>query len=242
MRAIEESNTYKMLADEYYDSVRHPTCANFRDASEQLIKSWLDTLLETAPVCEIGCGMSLLAEMYRQRGVSLKNVYLTDSTPHMLAYSDKWRSAGAHLLLADAAELPFSQNSITACVASLGDPYNRPTFWNELSRIMMHGSYAVFTTPSFEWAAKYRLSAKDGSTEDSAAFLLADGGSILTPSIIHPSHDQVSMIERVNGLKVVSINSIVYSQLRSMEISHKLLVVKDQDQPVVTGYLVQKQS
>jgi ubiquinone/menaquinone biosynthesis C-methylase UbiE len=229
-----------MLADEYYDPVRHPTCANFRDASEQFIGSRLGDMLSTDPVCEVGCGMSIIAEMYWNRNLPLRNLYLTDSSSRMLEYSSKWRSAGAHLLLADAAELPFASKSIAICIASLGDPYNRPKFWDELARIMLPGGYAVFTTPSFEWAREYRLSNKDGSTEDTAEFRLADGKKILTPSIVCTPDDQVSMIEKANDLQVADIASIVYSQLRSMTISPKLLMAKDRDQPVVTGYLIRK--
>lgn len=240
MRTRRRLNAYRMLADEYYDAVRHPTCANFRDASEQLIGSWLGGMLGTEPVCEVGCGMSIIAGMYWGMNLPLKNLYLTDSTSRMLAYSDKWRSAGAHLLLADATELPFTSNSIAICIASLGDPYNRPAFWDELARIMTPGGYAVFTTPSFEWAREYRLSDQDGSTEDTAEFRLANGKTILAASIVCPRTDQISMVERAKGLEVVDMTSIVYSQLRSMPISPKLLAAKDRDQPVVTGYLIHK--
>lgn len=242
MKTSRKPNVYKMFADEYYDPVRHPTCANFRDASEQLIVSWVGDILGADPVCEVGCGMSIIAEMYCDKNLSFKNLYLTDSAVRMLAYSDKWRSAGARLLLADAAELPFTSESIAICVASLGDPYNTPEFWDELARILAPGGCAVFTTPSFEWAKEYRLSNKDGSTEGTAEFCLSNGKTILAPSIVCPPDDQVSMVERASGLEVTDVASIVYSQLRSMMISPKLLIAKDQNQPVVTGYLIRKRA
>jgi ubiquinone/menaquinone biosynthesis C-methylase UbiE len=233
-------NIYDMLAFEYYDPVRHPTCANFRDGSEQLIESWLTRIPVGGSVCEVGCGMSIVAGMLWEKNWPLKRVCLTDSAPSMLEYSDKWASVGAHLLLADATKLPFVDESIEACIASLGDPYNGPTFWTELARVMMPGGYIVFTIPSFEWASQYRHSGEDSSTKSTAEFLLANGEAILAPSFICTPQDQVSMIENTNSLKVVTIKNIAYSQLRSMRISDKLLVTKELDLPVITGYLIRK--
>ncbi len=234
------TNIYNMLAFEYYDPARHPTCANFRDGSEQLIESWLTEIPIAGSVCEVGCGMSIVASMFWDKNLSLKRLYLTDSAPSMLKYSDKWASVGAHLLLADAARLPFVDESIESCIASLGDPYNCPTFWTELARVIMPGGYAVFTTPSFEWASQYRHSGEDSSTEFTAEFVLANGEVILAPSIICTPQDQVSIIENANGLRVVTIENIVYSKLHSTRISDKLLGTKELDLPVVTGYLIRK--
>jgi ubiquinone/menaquinone biosynthesis C-methylase UbiE len=234
------TNVYDVLAFEYYDPARHPTCANFRDGSEQLIESWLAEIPIAGSVCEVGCGMSIVASIFWGKNLSLKRLYLTDSAPSMLAYSEKWESLGAHLLLADAAKLPFADESIEACVASLGDPYNRPMFWAELARVIIPGGCAVFTTPSFEWASRYRQSGEDSSEEFTAEFVLANGKIILAPSIICTPQDQVSMIENATELRVVTIENIVYSKLRSTRISNKLLATKELDLPVVTGYLIRK--
>ena len=84
---IENISTYETLAPEYYDPVRHPTCANFRYASKQIIKPWLEKLTDYRPICEVGAGKSVAAELLLEAGESTADLFLTDSSQSMLEYS-----------------------------------------------------------------------------------------------------------------------------------------------------------
>jgi SAM-dependent methyltransferase len=233
-------NVYETLALEYYDSVRHPTCANFRDCSKLLMRTWLPQLAHDGHICEVGCGMSLAAELLSEDARDLHKLSLTDSSPSMLMYSAKWQPAGAKLLLSDAADLPFSENSIHACIASLGDPYNHSEFWNEMARIVEPFGHILFTTPAFEWASLYRNDDQDHSAQDVAEFALSSGMTILAPSMIYSLRNQTSLIERTGKLQVEGTLTVTYSQIPSTSISSKLLVAKADNLPVVTGYLICK--
>ena len=226
----------KFLRQRYYNKIRHPTCVNFRDSSKRLIESWIRGLAIAGPICEVGCGSSLAAESLSDIGYPLDRLLLTDSSLSMLSFSEQWGSAGANLLLANASELPFADNSIQVCIASLGDPYNSPLFWREMARIIKPLGCVLFTTPSHDWASRYRSS----QARSVAEFVLADGRDLWVPSEISAVPGQISLIQESGRLHVESVQSVTYSQVPSSYISDKLSVVKEGDLPVVTGYLAFK--
>lgn len=230
--------TYEMLVPEYYDSVRHPTCANFRQASYSLLKGWVQLLLsQNGRVCEVGPGKSLIAELLTQHGYILDNLFLVDSSPSMLAYSNHGNTHGAKLMLGNAEALPIPSGSISIVVSSLGDPYNSLRFWKETSRILKRGGLALFTTPSYEWAIAYR--GECGEDFAYAEFELANGRKVRVPSIIYPVNEQIRLIES-SGLIVEEITHIPLSALDLDELSPKLSVLKESKSSVVAGYLASK--
>ena len=93
MRTQDSVNVIRMgnygdLAREYYDSVRHPTCANFREASRRLLISWLSTLaLSGAHLLEVGAGASIVSEWLSRNGRILDRFIVTDLSSKMLQYS-----------------------------------------------------------------------------------------------------------------------------------------------------------
>src|SRR3989442_58588 len=87
--------TYEDLALEYYDPNLHPTSANFREASAEVLRDWLEFVeFNGAWICEVGAGKSLIPEFLNGR-VCLDRLILVDSSPSMLAYSKPWCVAGA---------------------------------------------------------------------------------------------------------------------------------------------------
>ena len=121
---------YGAVASEYYDSVRHPTCDNFRAASRQLLQHSLIGLTASSDwICEVGPGRSLVAELLP----AYDRLILIDSVAPMLGYSREYHSRGAHLLLGEAGSLPLRTDSCDILVASLGDPYNESQFWRRPS-------------------------------------------------------------------------------------------------------------
>lgn len=231
-------HTYEMLATEYYDSTRHPTCANFRQASYSILKKWLQLLLsQNGDVCEVGSGRSIIAELMSQHGHIIDNLFLVDSSPSMLAYSNHGSIHGAKLILGNAEALPIPSDSIAAVVSSLGDPYNSPHFWRETSRILKRGGLALFTTPSYDWAVAYRGESRDTFT--SAEFQLADGRLVQVLSLIYSIDEQIRLVES-SGLSVEEVSQVPVSVLDMEQLSPKLKTVREFKSSVVTGYIVRK--
>lgn len=226
--------TYENLAHEYYDAARHPTSANFREASRILLRGWLHQhSAEDLSVCEVGAGKSLLAEMDVQVGV----LTLVDSSPSMLAYSQRFAGPRVKLILGDALRLPPADSSVELLVSSLGDPYNEEGFWKEVFRVLQPGRLALFTTPSYEWAAAFRRSGRQ--RHDFAQFELRDGRRLCVPSLIHPEEIQRKLIES-SGLIVKRLIHVRMAELRVHPLSPKLCPERGPAARVVTGYELAK--
>jgi SAM-dependent methyltransferase len=233
-----DTSAYDTLAPEYYDAKHHPTCANFRHASKQIIKPWLEKLADYRPICEVGAGMSVTAELLLEAGESIADLFLTDSAQSMLEYSLGWKIARDHISVAEASKLPFPASSFSLCISSLGDPYNTEKMWAELARVLRNDGYAIFTTPSYEWASIYR--GLTGSGDRAAEFCLSDGRTIFAPSMIYDQNYQTKLIGSEPLMEVVDFRVITYSQLPARSISPKLLVARENNLPIVVGYLVRK--
>jgi SAM-dependent methyltransferase len=224
---------YELLAAEYYDAVRHPTCANFREASRQLLTSWFARFPQQEMVlCEVGAGKSLLAEILAPRLRSMGRVFLVDASPSMLAFSHEWLARGASLVLADAVCMPMRSASIDIFVACLGDPYNTESFWSEVQRLLRPGGLVFFTTPSYEWASGFRT--RPGDEIHLADFELSDGRVVSVPSYILPIDRQLALMKR-HGLNIDNVVERRLSDLSGAIISPKLLHY-GQSLSVVTGY------
>jgi ubiquinone/menaquinone biosynthesis C-methylase UbiE len=226
---------YQDIAAEYYDPERHPTCANFREASSLLLDKWLRTAKPDGVFCEVGAGDSLLAELLRGSGISARELIITDSSPAMLSYSKRWSSTGTYLVLSDAIRLPFPDHKLDLLVSSLGDPYNLTEFWDEVCRVLRPSGVALYTTPAYAWAKAFRT--KSNGDLKSAQFDLLDGGSVDLPSWIYPVQEQVEIIEK-SGLEVVEKSSVSIFEIGSNHLSPKLMIERGSDAEVVEGYLI----
>ncbi len=164
--------TYDDVADEYYDKSLHPTCANFAELSERFFRRRLQPdSYKDKNVLEVGCGRSIVAEILVNNEISLNGLTLLDSSPRMLSYSEQWQQRGASLVVADAQDTRLLSHSFHLIISSLGDPYNGAPFWSEIERLLMVGGACLFTTPSYEWAQRFRR----GTDFHSAEFLRSDG-------------------------------------------------------------------
>jgi len=122
-------STYEEIAPEYYDSDRHPTCANFRAASHQSLLKFLRSAdVNGKIVCEVGPGKSLLAEVLAELDCRPAEIILIDLSPSMLRYSAQSGSRQKHAIIGDGRILPLRGRSIDLLVSSLGDPYNEISF------------------------------------------------------------------------------------------------------------------
>jgi Methyltransferase domain len=197
---------YSVVALEYYDPQRHPTCVNFRAASAIYLTEALDCLPTSGMTVDIGAGLSLAAELFIAKNRPLSNLVLCDGSREMLAYSRVYIERGVAALVGDAQRLPFTSSSVALLISSLGDPYNVPAFWHEVSRCLVRGGFCLFTFPSQSWARSFRLASKN-ERPDSAYFELKGGRSAYVPSFVYSTTRQKQMIECA-GLEVLDISSI----------------------------------
>jgi ubiquinone/menaquinone biosynthesis C-methylase UbiE len=222
------NGNYSDLASEYYDSERHPTCANFREASQYLLVPWLKELvLPRSRVLETGAGSSIVAEWLASDKRLLTSFVASDLSSEMLHYSSS-HSDTAAFVVCDAESLPFANNSLDLVVASLGDPYNTARFWREAARTLRSGGHVLFTTPAFEWARQFRNGA------NFAEFVTANGGAVAVTSWVEPEEGQRRMIERCE-LRITQRRDVYEYQLRETRRSPKLRIG-----PIVSGYVARK--
>ena len=225
--------SYAELANEYYNSAYHPTCANFRDASASILKTWLPEHWQDREwICEVGAGRSLVAETASQLKLKNQHLVLLDSASEMMMHSHSALDSGCRGVLADARALPFVDNGLALVVSILGDPYNTPSFWREVSRVLSPNGNVIFTTPAFAWSSVFRRN--ESQMQSYAEFKTTNGSQLLVPSFICSEKEQVAMMESC-GLRIKESTDISVDQLNSSNISRKLEGA-DND-IVVTGYL-----
>lgn len=230
---------YDRVASEYYDRERHPTCANFRDATAHVLSSWWSRNSKASGwVCEVGAGKSLVAETLSPGGRGLDRLVILDSSRVMLDYSGQWSQAGARLARGRASALPFPKTSITLVIAPIGDPYNEPSFWSEVYRVLRRGGKAFFTTPSYAWALAFRSNSASDEMHR-AEFELQDGRVVSVPSFIYTIDEQVAMIASA-GLRLEEIAETPLSGLSTERVSPKLITKHGPGLSVLTAYSVCK--
>jgi SAM-dependent methyltransferase len=236
MRLPIERGTYGDIAHEYYDAVRHPTSSNFRTASARVIDSWLDPALpRQGQIIDVGAGDSLVGELLHHRRRSLRRLTLLDASPEMLRHSQKWLALGATAITADARTLPLPDSSVGLLVASLGDAFNERPFWQHVQRVLRADGIAIYTTPSYEWASKYRE--EHDEPIDAAEFLTREEKRLLVPSFVLAEQEQVRLFASV-GLETHVVQHVLLAALEEMLLSPKLSGLGDL--PVVIGYLLKR--
>jgi hypothetical protein len=228
--------TYDEVAAEYYDSYLHPTCANFSELSSLFLRARLQPhSLDNINILEVGCGRSVVATILDGGGTSFNSLTLLDQSPLMLEHSRKWESRGAKLIIADAQHTSLPSANYQLLISSLGDPYNGRAFWLEVSRLLTVGGTCLYTTPSFEWAQRFRRNFDMGAAE----FLRTDGTKILVRSEIPTTKKQIELIKDAQ-LDVEEVTPMTASQLSTPPSSKLLLTDDTKDCPIVQCYRVIK--
>jgi SAM-dependent methyltransferase len=236
---VERYLSYSRLADEYYDEVRHPTCANFRYASAIVLRTYLPRLLQYGDsVCELGAGRSLLAEVLKDmsRHDIIARLVISDASFDMVSHSLRWTNRGALVECADASDLPHGDEAFNLVVALSGDPYNEEKTWKEVARVLKTGGYYVFTTPSYHWSANYRKITN--SEMNSAEFELRNASKMVVPSFILPAEMQKHEMGKV-GLWTIAYKIVRLSDIRGQNVSSKLQL-GDDSLPVIEAYITRK--
>lgn len=220
-------SSYDALANEYYDLSRHPTSASLREASVVAFETcgkgpW------PGPALEVGAGRTILADV---PGAVAGPVELLDASRDMLRHSQGVVGAGG-LVQARCEALPFRDSSFRTVISILGDPYNQRAFWTEVARVLTPGGESFYTTPSWDWACRYREI--EGGKQDQAEFE-SHGSLVHVTSLVYPVPVQTALIEEA-GLRVRAVLSIPQVELRT--VAPKLAQVPESS--VVTAFIARR--
>ncbi len=228
--------TYDAVAAEYYDPVRHPTCANFAELSSQFLNPRLRKYA-TAPIdiLEIGAGRSTVAPILSAAGLPVAGLTLLDKSAAMLQHSRHWAERGARLVVDDACAPQLPPESFGLIVASLGDPYNCRSFWKSTERLLQPRGICLFTIPAREWAERFRRA----SALSLAEFALADGNTVLVRSKIPPLDEQIRLVTEA-GLQVIETQGLAAAHLSGPRSAKLLVTAETAGLPIVHGLVAQK--
>jgi SAM-dependent methyltransferase len=227
---------YDAVAEEYYDPVQHPTCANFSELSSHYLSRRIQDHGHNAKrILEVGAGRSTVAPILNRQLLPLERLTLLDQSAGMLEYSRPWAKHGSHLVVRDACDTGFADDSFDLIVSALGDPYNCYAFWREVARLLVPTGICLFTTPASEWSMRFRPL----DTMSHAEFLTAAGVKVFVPSTILDHDEQVNVVSSV-GLRVIEAEGLSATQLSTTR-SPKLMVSdKTIGLPIVRGFTFQK--
>jgi SAM-dependent methyltransferase len=236
---MKKISSYEVIAPEYYDPIRHPTCANFRQASYLILSDWLSTFpIEDSLIYEVGAGKSLLLEILNEFNREPKQTIISDLSPSMLAYSKSLADDKTRFELVAASNLPVEAATVDLVVSSLGDPYNDKKFWEEMQRVLKKGGLVFFTTPSFNWAKAFRPD--DEFNKTTAEFELQDSRHVFVPSFIFSKKQQTDLLEET-GFHLEDYKQVSLIDIKTTKLSPKLLVEDmNLNQNIVEGYKVTK--
>jgi SAM-dependent methyltransferase len=219
--------SYDLVSDEYGDETAHPTSHALGDASRQLILSQISAFSKPGPVIEIGPGFSSATPDH----LMSHTVYI-DNSKKMLQVALSRR--GSRGLFASAAAIPIGSGKIDLIVACLGDPYNTPRFWSEVSRILADSGQCVFSSPSSEWASAFRRF--ENSPPDRSRFTLRDGSSVDLPSFVLDVRQQANLLA-THGLVITEFKVLKRAEA---PLAPKLEAV-NAGVPVIYSFLIEKQ-
>jgi len=227
---------YETLASHYYDEARHPTCAALRAASKSMICELLDGVAIGRTVVELGAGKALAPECLAGWRSEKYRIILLDSSPTMLAHSERYRTDGAELRIGEAARTGLPDGTADLVLSSLGDPYNTAELWREIRRLLVPGGLAVFTTPSWEWSSRFRPGGQMAAP-NSSEFMTPEGTAVAVPSFILDRRHQTALIGAA-GLAVVTCTGRNRMEIPEAARAPKLAYISE-DMPFAAGYLVQ---
>lgn len=233
---------YDAIAEEYYNSECHPTCANFRYLSIEFIKNHFENNDCKFRRClEVGAGRSVLAELKKLGNNCFDHITIMDKNKKMLKNSNQLENYYNNKLITDIENTKSIKNlnleKFDLIVAILADPYNSSGMWESIKSIIAENGLVLFTTPSYEWAQMFR---KDQQSElyEVAEFRTQEGKTLYVRSVVLNEENQVILCNQ-SGFKVSSISRLTVNSIVDQTLSPKLRSAQDQDIPVVTGYVIE---
>lgn len=234
-RAVERS--YDVVAGEYYDSVLHPTCSNFRSASILLISRFLGSFPAPGKTLDLGAGRSVVPEVELQSSKSLGSIVLFDGSRDMLANNEPAFLARCEAIVGEPSKIPMVGEGIDLILSSLGDPYNNQSVWKECARLLTRFGRLIYTTPAYEWMLRYRVE-EEGAPEHISRFVDRTGTAHDLPSFVYAPKIQSDLFEQA-GFSVEE-TSVCYADEVPGPLSPKLVSCSKERLPIVRGFLLRR--
>jgi hypothetical protein len=113
----------------------------------------------------------------------------------MLSHSELSGLQSHGRFISDARSLPSADFAYDLIVSSLADPYNDAQFWTEIARVIDRKGLWILTTPSNDWAKRFRI---DGEKKR-AEFILSNGTYVSVPSYTYDVDYVVNSIANLGG-------------------------------------------
>lgn len=129
---------------EHYDTILGP--AQFDAIAADLVRRV--PVRPKGEVLELACGTGIVTQRLRERIDSTFRLVATDLSEPMLAYARNKVKGKIDWRLADAAALPFKDDTFGVVVCSLGVMFvpEKPKFFREARRVLLEGGTLLFNT------------------------------------------------------------------------------------------------
>ena len=129
---------------EYYDTILGP--AQLEALAADLVRRL--PVRPKGDVLELACGTGVLTQRLRDRVDTNFRLVATDINDAMLAYARNKVKGKIDWRLADAAALPFKDQTFGVVVCALGVMFvpEKPKFYSESRRVLMEGGTLLFNT------------------------------------------------------------------------------------------------
>jgi len=141
---VDTARDFSGSIPEYYDSILGP--AQLHAMAADLVKRM--PVRPKGDVLELACGTGIVTERLRERTDSNFRLVATDVSEAMLAYARNKVKGKIDWRLADAAALPFKDETFGAVVCALGVMFipDKAKLFAEIRRVLTEGGMLLFNT------------------------------------------------------------------------------------------------
>src|SRR5437899_7054178 len=139
---VDTARDFSGSIPEYYDSILGP--AQLNALAADLVRRI--PVRPKGDVLELACGTGIVTQRLRERVDSTFRLVATDLSEPMLAYARNKVKGKIDWRLADAAALPFKDDTFGAVVCSLGVMFvpEKAKFFSEARRVLLEGGTLLF--------------------------------------------------------------------------------------------------
>src|SRR3989442_11147903 len=141
---VDTARDFSGSIPEYYDSILGP--AQLNALAADLVKRM--PVRPKGDVLELACGTGIVTQRLRERIDSNFRLVATDLSDAMLAYARNKVKGKIDWRVADAAALPFKDETFGAVVCALGVMFvpDKPKLFAEIRRVLTEGGMLLFNT------------------------------------------------------------------------------------------------
>jgi ubiquinone/menaquinone biosynthesis C-methylase UbiE len=139
---VDTARDFSGSIPEYYDSILGP--AQLNALAADMVKRI--PVRPKGDVLELACGTGIVTQRLRERVDSNFRLVATDLSDAMLAYARSKVRGKIDWRVADAAALPFKDETFGAVVCALGVMFvpDKPKLFSEMRRVMFEGGMVLF--------------------------------------------------------------------------------------------------